>query len=197
MGELALIVEGDGDEKALPIIVRSHLQQQGVYSLGVARPINAKGRGNIERVGQLERWLQLAARRSNTTGILVVCDADDDPACEFGPSLTERSRREVPHVPVRCCLAVREFENWIAASAETLAPDSGQARQDDFEHYSALRVIRQWKAPRSYVKTLHQPSFAAGMDHSVVAERCPSFARLLRCIDELVAEAEPSLESGA
>jgi len=40
MSSLALIVEGDGDQLALPIIVRQHLVTRGVY-LSVRKPINA------------------------------------------------------------------------------------------------------------------------------------------------------------
>lgn len=182
----ALIVEGDGDQGAVPIIVRDRLHKRGVYDVNVRKPFNAKGRGNLLRDGQLERWLQLAALDDDTCGVLVVCDAETDAPCELGPVLTKRCQQTLPTLPVRVSLAVRQFENWIVASSEAIRAETLED-VDDYEGAGGIATIRAWRRPRSYVKPLHQPGYAAQLDHAVVAERCPSFARLLRCIDELAA----------
>jgi hypothetical protein len=169
----------------MPIVVRACLQRREAHDIVVKRPINAKGRGKLLRDGELERFARLASLQTDVAGVLITCDADDDPICELGPGVTARCVKAVPHLPIRACLAGREFENWLLASPETLAPNPVPPL-DDYEAVSAVPRIAAWRAPRKYVKPIHQPAFAARMDHELVAARCPSFARLLRCIDELV-----------
>jgi hypothetical protein len=185
MRRIGVVVEGDGDQRAIPVVVRSYLHSVEVFDIEIGKPLNTRGRGKLLRAGELERFVHLAALETATTGVLVVCDADDDPACVLGPEITARCVASLPHVPVRACLAVREFENWLLASPETLAPGT-EPVHDDYEAIASIPHISRWRAPRKYVKPLHQPALAAQIDRDRVAARCPSFARLLRCIDELV-----------
>lgn len=184
--KLGLVVEGDGEVAALPILIRRHLHEnREIYDLEVARPKNSKGRGNLEAPGGVERYAQHAALPDDVCGVLVLCDADNDMVCEFGPAMQARAAAAVHAKPVTVTLAVSEFENWIVASSETMgeleAPET-----EDFERLSAEPVIRRWRHPRSYVKPLHQPSYADQLDFELVSSRCPSFARLIRCLDELI-----------
>lgn len=171
----------------MPIVIRAHLHRREIFDVAVTKPINAKGRTKLLRAGELERFARLASLQTDAAAVLVTCDADDDRVCELGPLVTARCIDAVPHMPIRACLAVREFENWLLASPETLAPDPVE-RIDDYEAVGAVRFVAAWRAPRKYVKPIHQPAFAANMDLDLVVSRCPSFARLLRCVDELVAE---------
>lgn len=184
--KLGLVVEGDGEVAALPILIRRHLHEnREIYDIKVARPKNSKGRGNLDAPGGVERYTQHAALPNDVCGVLVLCDSDDDMVCEFGPTMHERAASAVPTKPVIATLAVGEFENWIVASSETVG---GEALPDDtdYENLSAEAVIRGWRSPRSYVKPLHQPGYAQSLDFDLVSDRCPSFARLLRCVDELI-----------
>jgi Domain of unknown function (DUF4276) len=191
--KLGLVVEGDGEVAALPILVRRHLHEnRQIYDIEVARPKNSKGRGNLDAPGGVERYTQHAALPVGVCGVLVLCDSDDDLVCEFGPAMHDRAAGAVPTKPVVATLAVAEFENWIVASSETVG---GDALPDDvnYEKLNAESIIRNWRFPRSYVKPLHQPGYAQGLDFGLVKARCPSFARLLRCLDELV---DKCLEAG-
>jgi uncharacterized protein DUF4276 len=184
---LSLVVEGDGDQGALPVVLRRYVHSRGIFDVEIAKPINAKGRPKLLRVGELERFVILASRQPSVVAVLVLCDADDDPACQLGPEITQRCVKAVTHLPVRACLAVREFENWFLASPETLAGEHEYTLLDDYETVAAEHRIAPWCAPLKYVKPIKQPALAASMDINLVAQRCPSFARLLRCVDELLA----------
>ena len=162
------------------------MQRHAIYDIAVRRPINAKGRSKLLRHGELERFARLASLQTDAAAVLVTCDVDDDVVCDLGPRVSARCLEAVPHMPIRACLAVREFENWLLASSETLAPNPS-APLDDYEAVAAVPRVAAWRAPRKYVKPIHQPAFAAKMDLDLVATRCPSFARFLRCVDELVA----------
>lgn len=191
MRRISAVVEGDGDQQALPIIVRRHLEAQGIFDVQIPRPINAKGRSKLLRPGELERYIKLAALQPATDAVLVLCDADDDLACELGPQISQRCTSALPHVPVRASLAVRAFENWLLASPETLAVEPQQALAD-YEAVAATPRVAAWCAPRKYIKPIQQPALAARMDLQRSSERCRSFARFLRCVDELVASMPPS-----
>lgn len=184
--KLGLVVEGDGEVGALPILVRRHLHEnREIFDLGVEKPKNSKGRGNLEAPGGVERYSQYAALPDEVCGVLVLCDSDSDRVCEFGPELHERASAAVLGKPVIVTLAVKEFENWIVASAETIE-DAEPVESADFEALGAEAIIRSWRYPRAYVKPLHQPGYAQQLDFDLVRERCPSFDRLVRCLDELI-----------
>lgn len=187
MPHIALIVEGDGEKGALPVLVRERLQTHMRFDVKIGKPINTKGRGKLLKDGELERFVQLAATEPDAGAVLVLCDADNDPACVLGPRTQSRCESVARDVPVRATLAVKEFENWIVASWETMEMASDPIATDDFDAVPAVPIVQSWFAPRSYVKPLHQPRLAARVDQEVAAARSASFARLLRCIDELAA----------
>jgi Domain of unknown function (DUF4276) len=186
--KLGLVVEGDGEVAGLPILVRRHLHEnREIYNIEVAKPKNSKGRGNLNVPGGIERYTQHAALPDDVCGVLVLCDSDDDLVCELGPSLHERAANAVPTKTVAATLAVAEFENWIVASGETVGGEELPA-DTDYETLSAESIIRGWRYPASYVKPLHQPGYAQRLDFDLVRARCPSFERLLRCLDQLIDE---------
>lgn len=180
---IGLVVEGYGDRDAVPEVVRRHLRSAGEWEIVPGKPLNAKGRGNLTKDGQLEKFVRQAVREPGAGGVLVVLDAESDPACELGPALLERAADAAAPLPARVCLAVRKFENWIAASdlhEPVWAP--GEA---GYEAGGADTAIRAWSPTGVYAKTAMQAGFAARLDLSIVRERCPSFQRLLVRVDEL------------
>jgi hypothetical protein len=82
---------------------------------------------------------------------------------------------------VRICLAVTKFENWIAASAPGWQPASG-----GYEGAGAIQAIEaHFLDGERYGKTAMQGKLASLIDLQLVRQRCPSFDRLLNCVDSL------------
>jgi Domain of unknown function (DUF4276) len=181
-----LIVEGQGDGSALPVLLRMFFGEEGHHRIALGTPIVAKGRTKLLKEGELERFVTLAGQVPGACGVLVVFDANGDPACELGPACLARARAAT-HLPVRVCLAVREFENWIVASAETVF-EMEELPLESAEGIGALQVIKEIRAPQKYVKTLHQAGLASSIDLSLARGRAPSLDRLLRYAEELVTE---------
>lgn len=188
---IAQIVEGFGEVESVPQIVGRRIVEAG--QLGGTSgdpvwlthpPINARGRGNLLVQGGIEENVRIARRVPDVAGILVVLDAEDDAACTLGPDLLARAQGAAGDVPVRVCLAVRQFENWLAAS--DVNGQRWDPPPDDYEGSGAEPALRARMPNGRYKKTTHQPKLTGAMDHAVVEQRCPSYARLLRCIDELV-----------
>lgn len=189
---IAQIVEGFGEVESLPQILQRRLAA-GTQIGGAGGepvwpaypPINARGRGNLITRGGIEENVRIAKRIPDVCGILVVLDAEEDDVCPLGPQLQARAEGEAPGLPVRICLANRQFENWIAAC--DINGETWQPVDNDFEGPGAEESIKARMPNRRYKKTTHQSKLTAAMVDELAASRCPSYARLLRCVNELVA----------
>lgn len=119
--QFACIVEGHGEEQALPVLLRRILAtyRPGCVLAG-PRPLRL-ARGKLLKENELERSVELMARRVAPRGaLLILIDADDDCAAQMGPVLLSRARKVRADLPVGAVLAVREFEAWFLAGARSL-----------------------------------------------------------------------------
>lgn len=185
------IVEGHAEIEALPILLRRMLAEMQRYDVLVQHPMRVP-RGSIVNSGGLERAVDLVGRRAAPEdGILILIDADDDCAAQLGPALLARAQnaRTDRHSRVTC--ACREFENWFAAAASSLA-DGGHLRPD-LEIVADPEAIRDPKAwitkhragKRPYSPVLDQPVLVSAMSLSQ-AQSASSFQKLWRDVGLLV-----------
>lgn len=175
---IGLVVEGAGDLKALPLILRRHLENVGEYRDILGKPVPLHGRSKATAPNGLEGYVATAARPA-CVGVLVVLDADDDCIARLGQDLHRRAN-SIVNIPVLIALADRDFEDWIYASAETL--EIGLTFDPS---KPGKKMIPLGLAPASYTKPVHQPKLAARMDLDLAATRDRSFARLIQCFDRL------------
>ena len=176
------IVEGQSEDRSVPILLRRLLQDQGIYDLEVARPFRVK-RDQVVRPDELERALAGASRaRANAAAVVVILDADDDCPAELGTQLAQRCR-EATHLPTLVVLAARELEGWFLGAKESLrgirgirsdamAPDSPEGIRGAKE-----RLSKNMTGSRRYIAVDDQPALVERMDFALARERCPTFAR--------------------
>lgn len=200
--DLACIVEGDGDVEAVPILIRRIVPDIApglvlkAHTFRVSRP-------KLVKPGELERSIELAARRAGKGGaILVVLDSDDDCPATLGPELLDRARQARSDLPISVVLAKREFEAWFLASARSLRGLRGLA--GDLEpppDPETIRGAKEWLTARmpegrSYVETLDQSALTASMDLLQAREAAPSFDKFFRdlvaIVEQLTAGQEAS-----
>ncbi|HEY2291075.1 MAG TPA: DUF4276 family protein [Thermoanaerobaculia bacterium] len=188
---LACIVEGDGDVEAVPIAIRRIIQQIAPGLVPQFHPLRVP-RTKLVKPGELERSIELAARRAGRGGaIFVVLDSDDDCPATLGPELLDRARRARSDLAISVVLAKREFEAWFLASARSLRGLRGLA--DDLEpppDPEAIRGAKEWLTARmpegrSYVETLDQSALAASMD-LLQARAASSFDKFFRDLVAIV-----------
>lgn len=197
---LSLIVEGEGDVEALPVLLRRMVP---LFKPGqrfeILRPIRVN-KSKLLRAGELERTVELAARKLESEGaILILVDADDDCPAEIGPELLLRARSARSDIPIRMVMAKREFEAWFLAAAASLRGERDLG--SDLvapETPEEIRGAKEWLSERMHDKryspTLDQPALAARMDLDQ-ARNASSFDYLWRKVDELVETAAESLEN--
>jgi hypothetical protein len=189
---LGCIVEGQGDQEAVPVLVR-RIAASLEPPLTVQIPICLRiPKSRLLKPGELERYIELAARKIASPGaILIVLDSDDDCPAQRGPELLRRAALARRDFSLAVVLPKREFEAWFLASAESLrgvqglAPDL-QPPPDPEDIRGAKEWIGERMAGgRKYVETLHQSSLAAQMD-MVQARQSDSFDKFYRDVVRLL-----------
>lgn len=184
---IASIVEGHGEEKALPVLLRrlvAHLEP-GTYA-DIQRPYRIP-RDRMLRSDHLGNALTIVTSRTPPpTGILILLDADDDCAVELAQRLRDHAHDTHTHVPLVTIAAVREFEAWFLAGAAGL---SGQAGLPDTlappTAPETIRGAKEWLSRHmppgsTYQETSHQPSFATRFDLDTARATAPSFDKFCR-----------------
>lgn len=193
MVTVAAIVEGKGEVEAVPILLRRVAAQVSPnVALNALRPIRMQ-RTRMLNEGQLERAVELAARRSGEQGrILILLDADDDCPKDLAAKILRRAEAVRRDRIIRVVLAKREYEAWFLAAAHSI---SGQRGIDEAiappAEPEAIRGAKEWlsgRMPRgrAYSPTSDQPALTAVFDMNA-ARSAPSFDKLWRDATALLA----------
>ena len=192
--EIACIVEGDGEEQALPVVLRRIIEEFDpslTWSIRLHPPIR-RPRDQLNRQTILVRVVDLAARQLTGSGaILVLIDADEDCPASLGPDLLTWARAARGDVPISVVLAKVEYESWFLAAARSLRGHRGLPPDleppSDPESISGAKEWLTGHMPRGepYSPTRHQASFSQVMSVEE-ARRAPSFDKLCRDIRRLV-----------
>jgi hypothetical protein len=198
---VACIVEGHGEVEAVPVVVR-RIAQEALPSLAIKiSPPFRLPRSRLLQPSELQRTVELAARRvGNFGGILILLDSDDDCPASMGHELLAWARKARADVPIRVVLAKREFEAWFLAAAESLRGRRGLAATlTSPSDPEAIRGAKEWLAAHMseghYSARLDQPALAALFDVSA-ARRAPSFDKFVRDVTSLLLEASQGAAEG-
>jgi hypothetical protein len=195
--EIRCIVEGEGDVRATPELVRRiAFEVDPGITIHTPRPFRVS-RSAIIKAGELERVVVRATLAvARPTGILILLDSDEDCPAQLGPDLLARARAAARRLPVTVILAKIEFEAWFLAAAESLAgkrdlPPRLPAPADP----EAIRDAKGWlsrQMPRRriYRETLDQPAFASLFDLQA-ARRADSFDKCYREVAGLIGALRP------
>lgn len=207
---IATIVEGHGEVKAFPELIRRIANDidPGFYPVithphrvpGLMPPrnserINSKNleRNTLARHTELARAVELAARKiAGRGGIIILCDCEDHCPAEEGPVLLEWAKKARSDTPVSVILATREYETWFMASAESIANQHGLAPGlAPPENVEAIRGAKEWlsrRMPRNqpYHEMTHQEELTKLFDMQAARHRSKSFDRCYRKIHDML-----------
>lgn len=190
---IGCIVEGHGDDLAVPIVVRRVASIELPAAVVIAETMIRRDRGRLVQQRQLATDVDLVARKMDgPAAILVVLDADDDCPATLGPELLRWAQGGRPDVPVAVVLAMREFESWFLAAAESLRthhklPDSLECHpQPDTVRDAKGWLTRQMTRPTVYSPSVDQPALARIFDLEMARARSDSFDKCYREISRLL-----------
>jgi hypothetical protein len=184
---LACIVEGHGELQAVPVLLRRLAAEADPMLELRLEPLIRASRSKLVKANELERTVELAARRVQPPrAILILVDADDDCPKELAPKLLERATKIRSDVPIGLVLARREFEAWFLAAFPTLAgvrglPDNVVAVEQPEEIRDAKGYISgQRRDGRPYSPPVDQPALAQQFDIQLARRNSRSFDKCCR-----------------
>lgn len=192
---LQILVEGEGDEKAVPILLRRLQHECGAFSLVFNRPLR-KRRSDLVNEQSLREAIRLALRQeSGCEGILIVFDGDKDCPKSLAPRVREWVQTEAPGIPSEVVIAHREYEAWFLGSLESLR-GKHRVLQEAVSHANpeSIRGAKErLKASMArgsrYVEPADQPALTALFDLAAAHRSCRSFRRMVRAFGLLASAA--------
>jgi hypothetical protein len=193
--KLGLIVEGHGEVQATPLMVRRVLTGLAPELHPAILPPHRVARGQLVKEAELQRAVEFMARKVGEEGrILVLLDADDDLPCQLGPRLLDWARKHRPDRAISVVVAVREYEAWFLAAAESLRGYRGlPANLVTPPAPETVRNAKGWldkQMPDGYQETIDQPAFTNQFDLAA-ARRMDSFDKLVREVGHLFGVSVP------
>lgn len=190
------IVEGHGEVRAVPVLIRRVAWEIcGRHDVEVLQPHRVpRGRMLAQGVDALERAVELGARKIRQIGasgvITILLDADDDCPAQLGSQLLQRISR--PDVAVSVVIANREYEAWFLAGVQSLrgyrgVSNAAVAPADPESIRGAKQYLeRVFLDPdRTYKETVDQPGLTAVLG-LVEARAAPSFDKFCRDLHRLL-----------
>lgn len=193
MTVIAPIVEGQGEELALRVLVQCLLGERfaGAPHVAVDRPHRVP-RGRMLKPEHLGRVVELHQRRvcqEGAGGVLVLLDLDDDDLAD----VRERVHAAGGRGDLQVVVAVKEFEAWFLADVESLrAHRSVRVTAESHPNPEGVRGAKEALSDRMlvpYKETLHQPAFCSLIDLDLVERRCQSFGAFVQAISRIVSPA--------
>ena len=194
---IGCIVEGHGDEKAVPIVIRriaSDLDPSIVVD--IPPPLRVPKTKLVKtELGELERSVEIMANKlRDKRAIVVLIDSDKDCPAELGPSLLERAKKARSDLFIAVVLAKMEFEAWFIAAAESLRGHRGLPMNlespPDPEAIGDAKgwLERRMEGGRKYSETIDQPALSAIFDFEQTQKKSDSFDKCYREITNLFME---------
>lgn len=188
------IVEGQGEEVALPLLLRRLRDEAQAWGLEVGRP-HRKRRTQLVKKDSLQSAIKVAALRENCAAILVLFDADDDCPKELAPTLEGWAREAAGGKPCAVVMANREYEAWFLASLEALRgraailPDATSHSNPETPRDAKGELERCMERGASYSPTVDQAALTAHLDLASTYRRCRSFRKLVSAFGNLAVAA--------
>ncbi|MDI3291594.1 DUF4276 family protein [Polyangium sp. 15x6] len=202
------VVEGDGEQIAVPRLVRrilERLRREKRVSVEAERTICAKCGDRITNPYNRERQIGVEyfveqASRHRPSGILVVVDAEErcvkrvDGEERLGPHLLGRARQAAGGIPVSVVVANRMFEAWLLADFHSLRsrghflPTARLPRWSDPEGIAGCKGWLRDALGRAYSETKDQPRLTELVSlplRKAMRQRSKSFWKLYCEVDKL------------
>ncbi len=185
------IVEGHGDVKALPILLRRFRHEAEAWDVDIGKPIRRPRSRLVEEVG-IGQAVRLALVQPDCGAVLILFDGDSDCPADLGPTVQNWATAAADGTPCHVVLAHREYEAWFLAAIESLRGRRG-VKIDAEPHPAPERprgakeqLEARMQAGATYLETTDQPAFSAMFSLAAAHGRSRSFRKLAASFSNLV-----------
>lgn len=190
---IGCIVEGQGDEEAVPELIRRLAQRSHPYVRVDCRAVQRVKRQKLVKPGELERSVEVLARKLTLPrGVLILVDSDrEPPGCE-APKLLQRAKSARPDLEAGVVLAHYEFETWFLAAADSLRglhgfnPPVAVIVDPEAIRGAKERLNRYMPANNPYGEVKHQKEFTKRFDLNAARRHSRSFDKCVREVERLL-----------
>ncbi|MEO8379982.1 MAG: DUF4276 family protein [Acidobacteriota bacterium] len=188
------IVEGQGDEAAVTLLLRRLRDAASAWELEIGRP-HRRRRTQLVRKDDLQAAVRVAALQPRCAAILILFDADDDCPKELAPTLERWAVEASGGRPCSVVMANREYEAWFLASIETLRgkagilADAASHPTPEAPRDAKGELERRMSHASSYSPTVDQAPLTAHLDLALAYRSCRSFRKLVGAFGVLSAAA--------
>lgn len=199
MRRLLPIVEGHGEDRAIPLLIRRILEARGIYDVEL---LSAQRKGEYPTVVRNFDNIFQAATLVKAP-ILWVMDFDSkDYDCPVNEAQKLLARAEAlrPGWPIKIAFLVKEYETLFLideAATREVFPDI-PAKTSFPQEPEKIRGAKEWiskarpAAGNAYKPMVHQVKITAHLNLDLLRARSPDFAHLERAIVELANSVIPA-----
>jgi len=178
------IVEGDGEVKALPVLLRrlNEWLSPGAW-VNVAHPIRVRRDQFLNKEDEFVKKVRIAAKMCGEHGwILILLDADDDCPSELANHVRGKVEAAIPGHHFSVVIANREYEAWFIAAARSLSGRRGFVCEGPVPEAESIRGAKEWMSKHfpkgAYHPVLDQTGLSASMDLQQAYDNSRSFRKL-------------------
>jgi hypothetical protein len=189
--EVALIVEGQGDVEAAPILIRRIASDHyGRHDLRMrSRPFRVRRGRFSSRFDDLENAVSFLSNAAKS--IIIVLDSDDDDPQQLRTGLETRAAVVASHVNTLVCPAVREYEAWFLASLGSMSGSLGvkaglPSEPNCEEPRGAKGRFQGFLESGTYSETVDQPRFTRAIDIEEAMRNSGSFRELVAAVGRVL-----------
>ena len=185
------IVEGHGEVKAAPVLLRRLIREVNAWDIVIGRPIQ-RNRNKLIKRAELEKAVGLARIQPGCSAILIMFDGDRDCPAELGPTVQRWAAAVAGGIPCEVVLPHREYESWFLATIESLReqrgirPDAMPHPEPETPRGAKEQLEARMQTDKSYSETLDQPAFSERFSFAAAYARCRSFRRMTRAFGALL-----------
>lgn len=190
---VATIIEGHGEVKAVPVLIRRLCNEAGLYDIDLPNPYRDH-RSNLVDPAKVQQIISVV-RRYQPDAILILFDADDQCPVDIVTAIGNAVRVAAEPIPTELVIANREYEAWFIASLESLRGVRGvQPQAVSHEDPESVRdakgfVTKNLAGTRRYSETADQAALTDRFDFESAYRRCRSFRRLVTAVGTILEKA--------
>lgn len=163
--KVGLIVPGPSDSKTIPILLKKKFPGWN---------FDVRPAGGDDKVEHKLEGIALILWKAGCDKVIAIRDAETE-----NPKVIERRmKRKAQRAGVSVCIAKSALEAWLLADL-TCNPVS---RPENLSNPKAEMKKRFWA---DYLPTRDAPKIANDCDPDRIAERCPSFKKLIKLVQDL------------